>query len=111
LQCLLASSNQADSCCEVWEIGAETGVGYLKRLGLDLADDVAENVNEVSAATACLFFGYLDGATTISESCDGGGGNNELPKKKDDEDELSFAKRCHQMAKAMFTPKYKLKRG
>jgi hypothetical protein len=63
------------------------------------------------AATACLFFGYLDGATTISESCDGGGGNNELPKKKDDEDELSFAKRCHQMAKAMFTPKYKLKRG
>ena len=96
---------------EVWEIGAETGVGYLKRLGLDLADDVAENVNEVSAATACLFFGYLDGATTISESCDGGGGNNELPKKKDDEDELSFAKRCHQMAKAMFTPKYKLKRG
>ena len=96
---------------EVWEIGAETGVGYLKRLGLDLADDVAENVNEVSAATACLFFGYLDGATTISESCDGGGGNNELPKKKDDEEELAFAKRCHQMARAMFAPKYKLKRG
>jgi len=41
----------------------------------------------------------------------GGGGNNELPKKKDNEDELSFARRCHQMAKAMHAPRYRLRRG
>ena len=64
-----------------------------------------------AATTVCLFFGYLDGATTISESCGGGGGNNELPKKKDNEDELSFARRCHQMAKAMHAPRYRLRRG
>ena len=56
------------------------------------------------------FFGYFDGATTISESCGGGGGNNELPKKKDNEDELFFALRCHQMAKTMHAPKYRLRR-
>jgi hypothetical protein len=65
----------------------------------------------VDAVTACLFFGYLDAATNIAETCDGGGGNNELPKRKDDEDELAFAKRCHQVAKAMFAPRYRLKRG
>lgn len=27
------------------------------------------------------YLGFLDGATNISETCDGGGGNNELPKK------------------------------
>ena len=58
-----------------------------------------------------LFFGFLDGATTISESYGGGGGNNELPKKKDNEDDLSFARRCHQMAKAMHAPRYRLRRG
>ena len=95
---------------EVWEIGAEKGVDYLKRLGLDMTEGVAEYVDDMAAATACLFFGYLDAATNIAETCDGGGGNNELPKKKDDEDELAFARRCHQMAKTMFVPRYRLKR-
>ena len=75
---------------EVYEIAAESGVDYLKSLGLDIAEDVVEDVDKVAATTACLFFGYFDGATTISESCGGGGGNNELPKKKDNEDELFF---------------------
>ena len=66
---------------------------------------------KVAATTACLFFGFLDGATTISESYGGGGGNNELPKKKDNEDDLSFARRCHQMAKIMHAPRYKYGRG
>ena len=92
---------------EVYEIAAESGVEYLKKLGLDIAEDV----DKVAATTVCLFFGFLDGATTISESCGGGGGNNELPKKKDNEDELSFARRCHQMAKAMHAPRYRLRRG
>ena len=96
---------------EVYEIAAESGVDYLKSLGLDIAEDVVEDVDKVAATTACLFFGYFDGATTISESCGGGGGNNELPKKKDNEDELSFARRCHQMAKVMHTPRYRLRRG
>ncbi|MBR3111003.1 MAG: plasmid recombination protein [Prevotella sp.] len=96
---------------EVYQIGAESGVSYLEKLGLDLAEGVAENVEQVAATTACLFFGFLDEATTISESYGGGGGNNELPKKKDNEDELSFARRCHQMAKAMHAPRYKLRRG
>ena len=50
-------------------------------------------------------------------------GVNELPKKggrdyrvshtgsQDNEDELSFARRCHQMAKIMHAPKYRLRRG
>ena len=96
---------------EVYQIGAESGGSYLEKLGLDMAEGVAENVEQVAATTACLFFGFLDEATTISESYGGGGGNNELPKKKDNDDELSFARRCHQMAKAMHAPRYKLRRG
>ena len=96
---------------EVYQIGAESGVSYLEKIGLDLAEGVAENVEQVAATTACLFFGFLDEATTISESYGGGGGNNELPKKKDNEDELSFARRCRQMAKAMHAPRYRLRRG
>jgi len=99
-----------DTKAEVYQIGAELGINYLKNLGLNITEGVAENVEQVAATTVCLFFGYLDGTTTISESCDGGGGNNELPKKKDNEDELSFARRCHQMAKAMHAPRYKLRR-
>ena len=79
-------------------------------LSFRIAEDVVEDVDKVAATTACLFFGYFDGATTISVSCGGGGGNNELPKKKDNEDELSFARRCHQMAKIMHAPKYRLRR-
>ena len=100
-----------DTKAEVYQIGAESGVSYLEKLGLDMAEGVAENVEQVAATTACLFFGFLDEATIISESYGGGGGNNELPKKKDNEDELSFARRCHQMAKAMHAPRYKLRRG
>ena len=100
-----------DTKAEVYQIGAESGVSYLEKLGLDMAEGVAENVEQVAATTACLFFGFLDSATTISESYGGGGGNNELPKKKDNDDELSFARRCHQMAKAMHAPRYRLRRG
>ena len=99
-----------DTKAEVYQIGAESGVSYLEKLGLDMAEGVAENVEQVAATTACLFFGFLDEATTISESYGGGGGNNELPKKKDNEDELSFARRCHHMAKIMHAPRYRLRR-
>ena len=84
---------------------------YFLSCSLGVVEGVADDVDKVAATTACLFFGFLDGATTISESYGGGGGNNELPKKKDNEDDLSFARRCHQMAKAMHAPRYKLRRG
>ena len=55
-----------------------------------------------------LFFaGYIDAATSMSESCGGGGGS--APEsgwgKKDDEDERMFARRCLQMAHSMYKPK------
>ena len=100
-----------DTKAKIYEVAAEPGVNYIKRLGLDMVEGVADDVDKVAATTACLFFGFLDGATTISESYGGGGGNNELPKKKDNEDDLSFARRCHQMAKAMHAPRYRLRRG
>ena len=40
-----------------------------------MVEGVADDVDKVAATTACLFFGFLDGATTISESYGGGGGN------------------------------------
>lgn len=86
---------------EVCLIGAESAVAYLGRIGLDLAEGVAENVAEVAAATACLFFGYADAATTISQSYSGGGCENELPRRKNDEDDKAFARRCHNAAKKM----------
>ena len=38
---------------EVWKIGAEAGVTYLKSLGLDMAEGVANDIEDVAAATAC----------------------------------------------------------
>lgn len=93
----IANGTKAEVCL----IGAESAVTYLVKIGLNLAEGIAENVAEVAATTACLFFGYADAGTTISQSCGGGGTDNELPRKKNDEDDLAFARRCHQIAKAM----------
>lgn len=93
----IANGTKAEVCL----IGAESAVAYLGKIGLNLAEGIAENVAEVAATTACLFFGYADAATTISQSCGGGGCNNELPRRKNDEDDKAFARRCHQTAKAM----------
>ena len=92
---------------EVYQIGAESAINYLVKMGLNLAEGVAERAAEVAATTACLFFGCVDAATTISQSCGGGGCGNELPRKKDDEDDLAFARRCHQAAKTMVLGSHK----
>ena len=68
---------------------------------------------EIVAHTAMLLFaGYIDAATSLSESCGGGGGS--VPEsgwgKKDDKDERAFARRCLQMAHSMCKPK-SIKRG
>ena len=63
-----------------------------------------ENVAHIAML---LFVGYIDAATSMSESCGGGGGS--APEtgwgKKDDEDECAFARRCLQMAHSMCKPK------
>jgi len=92
---------------EVYQIGAESAVRFLVDTGLNLAEGIVENVAEVAATTASLFFGYVDAATTISQSCGGGGCNNELPRRKDKEDDLAFARRCHQAAKVMILGSHK----
>lgn len=92
---------------EVYQIGAESAINYLVKIGLNLAEGVAERAAEVAATTACLFFSSVDAATTISQSCGGGGCDNDLPRKKDDEDDLAFARRCHQSAKTMIFSSYK----
>ena len=105
-------SQKSGTKSEIYQIGAESGANYLKNIGLELAEGIVDDASKMAATTACLFFGFADAATTISESCGGGGcGNSDLPKKKDDEDNLAFAKRCHQIAKTMHTPKYHYKRG
>ena len=63
-----------------------------------------ENVAHVAML---LFVGYIDAATSISESCGGGGGS--APEsgwgKKDDEDERQYARRCLKMAHSICKPK------
>lgn len=92
---------------EVYQIGAESAVNYLEKMGLNLAEGVAEKVAEVAATTASLFFGCVDAATTISESSGGGCSNNDLPHRKNDEEDLAFARRCHQAAKTMILSSHK----
>jgi len=89
------------------QVNAESAVRFLVDTGLNLTEGIAENVAEVAATTASLFFGYVDAATTISQSCGGGGCNNELPRRKDKEDDLAFARRCHQAAKTMIQGSHK----
>ena len=64
-------------------------------------------VENVAHTAMLLFAGYIDAATSMSESCGGGGGS--APEsgwgKKDDEDEFAYAHRCLQMAHSMRKPK------
>ena len=69
-------------------------------------------VENIAHTAMLLFAGYIDAATSMSESCGGGGGS--APEsdwgKKDDEDERMFARRCLLMAHSMYKPK-SVKRG
>ena len=69
-------------------------------------------VENISHVAMLLFVGYIDAATSMSESCGGGGGSSPESgwRKKDDEDERMFAHRCLQMAHSMCKPK-SVKRG
>ncbi len=69
-------------------------------------------VENVAHTAMLLFAGYINAATSMSESCGGGGGSTPESGrgKKDDEDERSYARRCLQMAHSMYKPK-SVKRG
>ena len=64
-------------------------------------------IENVANVAMLLFAGYIDAATSMSESCGGGGGS--APEsgwgKKDDEDERQYARRCLQMAHSICKPK------
>ena len=70
-------------------------------------DNDTATVKNVAHTAMLLFVGYIDAATSMSESCGGGGGS--APEsgwgKKDDEDERTYVRRCLQMAHSMYKPK------
>ena len=84
---------------------------FLKEAQVPEGNDTA-TVENVARTAMLLFVGYIDAATSMSESCGGGGGS--VPEsgwgKKDDEDERAFARRCLLMAHSMYKPKT-VKRG
>ena len=69
-------------------------------------------IENVAHTAMLLFAGYIDAATSMSESCGGGGGSSPESGwgKKDDEDERTYARRCLRMAHSMYKPK-SIKRG
>ena len=84
---------------------------FLNEAQVPEGNDTA-TVENVAHTAMLLFAGYIDAATSLSESCGGGGGS--VPEsgwgKKDDEDERAFARRCLLMAHSMYKPKT-VKRG
>lgn len=69
-------------------------------------DNDTATIENVAHTSMLLFVGYIDAATSMSESCGGGGSSPESDwGKRDDEDERAFARRCLQMAHSMYKPK------
>ena len=76
---------------------------------LKMDGGTAEHVTNVALL---LFAGYIDAATSMSESYGGGGTATSSGWGKDDDDEWEWAKRCAQMAQAMVTtPKARTRHG
>jgi hypothetical protein len=64
----------------------------------------AHGMKFIQCATS-LFFGYVDGATTIAENCGGGGASSSSPWGRDkDEDDQRFMMRCLAQAARMMRP-------
>ena len=70
-------------------------------------DNDTATIENVAHVAILLFAGYIDAATSMSESCGGGGGSTPESGwgKKDDEDERQYARRCLQMAHSICKPK------
>ncbi len=73
-------------------------------------DTLWSTVEDVTNTAMLLFCGYIDAATTLSESCGGGNSNNQGWGRDKDEDDERFAHRCIGKAKAMHTRKRGLHR-
>jgi len=84
---------------------------FLNEAHVPEGNDIA-TVENVAHTAMLLFAGYIDAATSMSESCGGGGGSTPESGwgKKDDEDERTYARRCLRMALSMYKPK-SIKRG
>lgn len=98
--------------------GIDTGNGILDIRIPDAVKDVfmtepqipeendTASVENVAHVAMLLFAGYIEAATSMSESCGGGGSSPESAwGRKDDEDDLKFARRCIRMAHSMCKPR------
>ena len=99
------SINTGNDVKKVWIPNTVKDI-FLNEAQIPEDNDTATKEN-VSHIAMLLFAGYIDAATSMSESCGGGGGS--APEsgwwKKDDEDERAFARRCLHMAHSMCKPK------
>ena len=79
---------------------------FLNETQIPEGNDTA-TIEDISHVAMLLFAGYVDAATSMSESCGGGGGSAPSSGwgKDDDEDERQYARRCLQMAHSMCKPK------
>ena len=96
--------NIGDEVKKVWIPNSVKDV-FTNEIQIPEDNDIATTEN-VAHVAMLLFVGYIDAATSMSESCGGGGS---VPSsswgKKDDEDDWKFAHRCAQMAHSMCKPK------
>jgi hypothetical protein len=79
---------------------------FLNEAQIPEGNDTA-TMEDISHVAMLLFAGYLDAATSVSDSCGGGGGSAPSTGwgKDEDEDDRKFALRCVQMAHSMCKPK------
>lgn len=78
-----------------------------KEVSVD-ADNETATREDVLKVAMLLFAGYIDAATSMSESCGGGGSAPESGWGRDKDDDEEWARRCARMATHMSTPKPKL---
>lgn len=77
---------------------------FLNEAQIPEGNDTA-TIENVAHVAMLLFVGYIDAATSMSESCGGGGGSAPESGWGKDKDERAFAHRCLQMAHSMCKPK------
>ena len=96
--------NTGDEVKKVWIPNSVKDV-FTNEVQIPEDNDIATTEN-VAHVAMLLFAGYIDAATSMSESCGGGGSTPSSGwGKKDDEDDWKFAHRCAQMAHSMCKPK------
>ena len=88
--------NIGDEVKKVWIPNSVKDV-FTNEVQIPEDNDIATTDN-VAHVAILLFAGYIDAATSMSESCGGGGSTPSSGwGKKDDEDDWKFAHRCAQM--------------